>query len=73
MIVPDLVKAVLEGRQKATVEKIRYRIIDLDKVKTVDDIVLILKASSVFHELKSAEGPEWTILDHLLTDEVFEE
>ena len=51
----------------------RYRIVDLDKVKTIADIVLILKASSAFAELKSAEGPEWEILDHLLTDEVFEE
>lgn len=51
----------------------RYRTVDLDKVKTIDDIVLILKASPAFTDLKSAEGPEWTILDHLLSDEVFEE
>ena len=73
MIVPDLVKAVMEGRQKAAVAKTRYRVVDLDKVKTVEDIVLILKASSAFHELKSAESPEWKVLDHLLSDEVFEE
>lgn len=73
MIVPDLVKAVIEGRLKATPAKTRYRVVDLDKVKTVEDIVLILKASSAFHELKSAEGPEWDALDHLLSDEVFEE
>lgn len=51
----------------------KYRIVDLDKIKTVDDIVLILKASPAFHDLKSVEGPEWEALDHLLTDEVFEE
>ena len=73
MIVPDLVKAVIEGRQKAAQAKTRYRVVDLDKVKTVEDIVLILKASSAFHELKSAEGPEWAVLNHLLSDEVFEE
>ena len=73
MIVPDLVKAVKAGWEKSAVAKTRYRIVDLDKVKTVEDIVLILKASSAFHELKSAEGPEWDVLDHLLSDEVFEE
>ena len=73
MIVPDLVKAVIEGRQKATPAKTRYRIVNLDKVKTVEDIVLILKASSEFSELKSAEGPEWDVLGHLLSDEVFEQ
>lgn len=51
----------------------KYRIVDLDKVKTIDDIVLILKSSPAFIELKSAEGPEWTTLDHLLSDEIFEE
>ena len=74
MIVPDLIKAVIEGRQKAAItNKMRYRVVDLDKVKTVEDIVLILKASSAFSGLKSAEGPEWKVLDHLLSDEVFEE
>ena len=73
MIVPDLVKAVIEGRQKVTPAKTRYRVVDLDKVKTIEDIVLILKASSAFYELKSAEGPEWAVLNHLLSDEVFEE
>ena len=73
MIVPDLVKAVMESRQKAAVAKTRYRVVDLDKVKTVEDIVLILKASSAFCELKSAEGPEWAVLNHLLSDKVFEE
>ena len=74
MIVPDLIKAVMEGRQKAAItNKMRYRVVDLDKVKTVEDIVLILKASSAFSELKSAEGPEWAVLNHLLSDEVFEE
>ena len=51
----------------------KYRVVDLDKIKTIEDIVLILKASSAFHELKSVESPEWEVLDHLLTDEVFEE
>ena len=73
MIVPDLIKAVKAGWQKPDVAKIRYRVVDLNKVKTVEDIVLILKASSAFHELKSAEGPEWALLNHLLSDEVFEE
>lgn len=51
----------------------KYRIVDLNKIKTVEDIVLVLKAHLAFHDLKSAEGPEWEVLDHLLTDEVFEE
>lgn len=51
----------------------KYRIVDLDKVRTIEDIVLILKASPAFKDLKSAEGPEWATLDHLLSDEVFEE
>ena len=73
MIVPDLVKAVKAGWQKLDVAKTRYRVVDLNKVKTIEDIVLILKASSAFYELKSAEGPEWAVLNHLLSDEVFEE
>ena len=63
----------MEGRQKAAVAKTRYRVVDLDKVKTVEDIVLILKASSAFCESRSAEGPEWAVLNHLLSDKVFEE
>lgn len=51
--------------------EMRYKVVDLDKVKTVKDIVLILKAHSAFGDLKSAEGPEWQILGHLLSDETF--
>lgn len=53
--------------------ELRYKIIDLDKVKTVEDIVLILKAHPAFGDLKSAEGPEWETLGHLLSDETFVE
>ena len=51
--------------------ELRYKVIDLNKIKTVDDIVLVLKAHPQFIDFKSAEGPEWQILGHLLSDETF--
>ena len=51
--------------------EIEYKIIDLDKVKTVDDIVLILKSLSDFNNIKCAKGKEWKTLAHLLGDEIY--
>ena len=52
---------------------LEYKIIDLDKVKTIDDIVLILKSLSDFKDIKCAKGKEWETLAHLLSDQIFVE
>jgi hypothetical protein len=52
---------------------IEYKTIDLDKIKTVDDIVLILKSHPQFIDYKCAKGEEWQTLGHLLSDETFRE
>lgn len=48
-----------------------YRVIDWDKVKTKDDIILVLKAHPSFTDLKTATTEEWKHLDHLLSDEIY--
>ena len=52
---------------------IEYKTIDLDKIKSIDDIVLIMKSLAAFKDIKCAKGDEWQTLGHLLSDETFTE
>jgi hypothetical protein len=48
---------------------IRYKKVDINKIKTLDDVILLMKASFTFR-MSAAEGKEWTTLKHLLDDEI---
>jgi hypothetical protein len=61
----------LFGIKPIKVKHIEYKIIDLDKIKTIDDVVLIMKSLTAFKNIKCVKGDEWQTLGHLLSDETF--